>query len=137
MLNLKIKQTFIILFAWLLLSQLSIAVAADNLVSQLTFTPATPNILKFNQNVTVNFTYDTNEAGGVRIFARPFSGKSLTPNYAACPSPIYPFGTGTGSCAFTITGGNVTVNRIRFQVWDANQTKILFQTLVPVSYQFR
>jgi len=137
MLNTKIKQTLIILFTWLVLSQASIAASADNLVSQIELIPATPNILKFEQNVTVNFKYDTTETAGVRIFARPFSGNKLTPNYAACPSPLYPLGSGTGSCAFTINSGNTTVSRIRFQVWDANLTKILFQTFVPVSYQFR
>lgn len=137
MLNIKVKHTLIILFAWLVFSQISIAVSADNLVTQIGLIPATPNILKFNQNVTVNFNYDTTEAAGVRIFARPFSGKNLTPNYAACPSPLYPLGSGTGSCTFTITSGNATVNKIRFQVWDANLTTILFQTLVPVHYQFR
>lgn len=137
MLNIKIKPTLIILLTWLVFSQASIAASASNLVFQLRLAPDTPNILKFGQNVTVSFKYDTNQAGGVRIFARPFTGTSLTPNYAACGSPIYPFGTGTGTCTFTITSGNATVNKIRFQVWDANQTQLLFQTYVPVSYQFR
>lgn len=137
MLNIKIKQTLIILFAWLMLSQASIAASADNLVTQIGLTPATPNILKFGQNVTVNFNYDATEAAGVRIFARPFSGANLTPNYAACPSPLYPLGSGTGSCTFTISSGNANVNKIRFQVWDANLTKVLFQIFVPVNYQFR
>jgi hypothetical protein len=107
------------------------------LVSSLAFVGATPNILQFTQNVTIRFAYRTNQAGGVRIFARPFTGTALTPNYAACPSPLYPVGTGTGSCSFTITRGATTVTSIRFQVWNANQTVLLFQTLVPVSYQFK
>ena len=80
------------------------SVSADNLVTQIGLAPRTPNILLFNQNITVSFSYNTNEVGGVRIFARPFSGASLSPNYAACGSPLYPTGTGTGTCTFTITG---------------------------------
>jgi len=137
MLTIKIKQSLIILLTWLLLSQLSMAASAPNLVSQIRLSPATPNILKFGQNVTVGFKYDTTEAAGVRIFARPFSGAALTPNYAACPSPLYPFGSGSGTCTFTISSGNATVDRIRFQIWDAGVTKVLYTIFVPVNYQFR
>jgi len=108
-----------------------------SLVRSLALAPATPNIMLFGQKVTVRFAYRTNQAGGVRIFARPMTGTSLTPNYAACPSPIYPAGSGTGSCTFTISSGAVTVNKIRFEMWNANQTVLLFRAFVPVSYQFR
>ncbi len=113
------------------------AVSAEDLVTRIGLAPPTPNILLFNQQVTVSFSYNTTEAGGVHIFARPFSGASLSPNYAACPSPLYPVGTGTGTCRFTITSGATTVTRIRFQMWDDSQTTLLFQTFVPVSYQFK
>jgi hypothetical protein len=107
------------------------------LVKTISLTPPTPNILQFGQDVTVRFSYRTNQAGGVRIWARPFTGSALTPNYAACGSPIYPMGSGTGTCSFTITTGTVTVNRIRFEVWDANQTTLLFRAFIPVHFQFR
>src|SRR5215216_1684159 len=68
------------------------AVSADHLVTQIRLAPRTPNILLFNQNVTVSFSYNSTEPGGVRIFARPVTGTALTPNYAACGSPIYPTG---------------------------------------------
>lgn len=113
------------------------AVSADDLVTQIGLAPRTPNILLFNQNITVSFSYNTTEAAGVRIFVRPFSGAALSPNYAACGSPLYPVGTGTGACSFTITSGATTVTRLRFQMWDDAQTTLLFQTFVPVSYQFK
>ena len=108
-----------------------------SMVKLIRLAPATPNILLFGQNVTVQFNYRTNQAGGVRIFARPFTGAALTPNYAACPSPIYPVGSGSGTCTFTITGGTVTVSRIRFQILNASQTTLLFEGFLPVHYQFR
>jgi hypothetical protein len=115
---------------------------AANSVTQLVITPATPNILKFGQNITVNFNYDTAQVGGVRIFVRPitideFGNDMLTPNYGACPSPIYATGSGTGSCTLTIVDGDVTVDKLRIQMWDANQTVRLFNIKVPVHYRFR
>jgi hypothetical protein len=118
-------------------------ITAAHSVTQLGLTPASPNILKFGQNVTVTFNYDTTQVGGVRIFVRPISidpvtgGDLLTPNYAACPSPLYPIGSGTGSCTFTITDVNVTVEKIRIQMWDANQTVLLYNVKVPLHYKFR
>ena len=127
----------IVLVAFLTFSQFSYAASAPNLVYNISFTPTTPNILKFGKNVTVRFSYDTNQAAGVRIFARPFSGAALTPNYAACPSGIYAAPTGTGSCSFTINSLNANVNRVRFQIYDATLTNLLYEIFVPVSFSFR
>ena len=112
------------------------AISADHLVTQISLGPRTPNILQDNDSITISFSYSTTEAGGVRIFARPFTGGALTPSYAASGSPLYPVGTGVGSGNFTITTGNVTVDQIRFQMLDANQTTVLFEAFIPVSYQF-
>ena len=73
----------------------------------------------------------------MRIFARPFTSGALTPNYAAHPSPLYPVGTGSASGWFTISDGTVKVDQIRIQMWNADQTRLLFQTKIPVSYQFK
>ncbi len=123
--------------ALLLVPTAAFAASADHLVTQVSLAPLTPNILRLNQNVTIDFTYTTNEAGGVRIFARPMSGAALTPNYAASGAGLSPVGTGTASQYFTITSGNPTVTRIRFQMWNATQTVLLAETFVPVSYQFK
>jgi hypothetical protein len=118
-------------------------VTAAHSVTQLGLTPASPNILKFGQNITVTFNYDTTQVGGVRIFVRPVSidpvtgGDILTPNYAACGSPLYPTGTGTGSCTFTITDVNASVEKLRIQMLDANQTVLLYNIKLPVMYKFR
>ena len=112
-------------------------VSADHRVTQLGIAPRTPNILPFNKNVTVSFSYQTSEPGGVLIIARPFSGAAPTPNYAACSSPVYPASTGTGSCTFTVTSGATTVTRIRFQMWNTSQTTLLFETFIPVHYQYK
>ena len=127
----------LVLLALLLVPSAAFAASADHLVTQVSLAPLTPNILRLNQSVTIDFTYTTNEAEGVYIWARPMSGAVLTPNYAASPSILHPVGTGTASQFFTITSGNPTVTRIRFQMWNATQTVLLAETFVPVSYQFR
>ena len=119
-----------------LVPTVAFAASADHLVTQISLSPRTPNVLQLNQSITISFSYTTTEAGGVRIFARPFSGGVLTPNYAASGSPLYPVGSGTGSGDFTITGGNVTVDQIRFQMWNDSQTTLLYEAFIPVHYQF-
>ena len=107
-----------------------------NLINNIVLTPPTANILGFNQDVTITFDYSTNEVGGVRIWARPFSKGSLTPNYAAHGSPLYPVGTGSGSGSFTITSGDVKVDHIRFQMWDNTNSHLIYEAFVPVCYLF-
>ncbi len=114
----------------------ALGASANDLVTQLSVAPASPNILQAGQDVTLSFNYKTTELTGVRIFARPFSGGALTPSYAAHGSPVYPTGSGTGTGSFTISSGNVTVDQIRFQMWNANQTTMLNEVFVPVHYRF-
>ena len=96
----------------------------------------TANILGFNQNVTITFDYSTIEVGGVRIWARPFSKGSLTPNYAAHGSSLYLVGTGSGSGSFTIKSGDVNVDHIRFQMWNNTSSHLIYEAFVPVCYLF-
>src|SRR5262245_44714190 len=114
-----------------------LAAAGDHLVTNISLTTDTPNILAFNQHVDLTFDYSTTDAGGVLIFARPFTNGALTPNYAAHPSPLYPTSaTGTGTGWFTISSGAAVVDHIRIQMWNANQTTLLFETFIPVYYLF-
>jgi hypothetical protein len=134
----KIFGILVAVLTFLLLFQVSPGISqAQHLVTDIVLESDTPNIVAFGQNVTVSFNYTTTEAGGVRIFARPFTGGALTPNYAASGSPLYPVGSGVGSGTFTITSGKVTVDKIRFQIWNADQTTLLFKAFIPVNYQFR
>ena len=109
----------------------------NHIVTNIVLTPPTPNILAFNQDVTFTFDYSTTEPGGVLIWGRPFTSTGLAKNYAAHGSPVYPVGAGSGSGFFTITSGKVTITRIRFEIWDANQTTRLFRGFIPVNYQFK
>jgi hypothetical protein len=105
-----------------------------NSISNISFSPASPASLDFDQKVNISFDYVANES--VYIFARPMTKGSLTPNYAAHPSKLYPKGKDKGTGFFTITKGAVIVDQVRFQMKDKDQTKVLFEKLVPVTYTF-
>ena len=107
----------------------------DN-ISNIQLSPISPASLTFNQYVNITFDYTTEVAGGVRIFARPFSGGSLTPNYAAHPSPLYPVGSGSGTGNFTIKSGDAMVDQIRFQMYNADQSVMLLEFFIPIEYHF-
>jgi hypothetical protein len=113
----------------------SSVLAAGNSVTRVTLNPPNPNILLNNQKVTVSFTYASNQQ--VLIFARPFVGANSAPNYSASGSPTLNAPGGTGTQSFTITTGNVTVDRIRIQILNTAQTQVLFEAFLPVHYEFR
>jgi hypothetical protein len=72
----------------------------------------------------------------VYIFARPYTSGSPTPGYSAHPSPLYVTGEGTGSGWFTISSGSVVVDQIYIKMVNSTQTSVLFESYIPVSYQF-
>ena len=105
-------------------------------LTNIVFGIPSPAFFKNNQYLDISFNYSTNETGGVRIFPRPMTDNSTTPSYAASGSPLYSTGSGTGSGYFTITSGETTIDHVRFQVYNANQSALLFEFHVPVQYQF-
>jgi hypothetical protein len=109
---------------------------AANLVTNVSLGPPTPNIVALNENVNLTFDYRTNVPGGVRIFARPYSGDDLTPGYAAHGSPLYPVGTGNGSGSFNIGSGSGVIDKIRLRMYNADQSELLFEAFMPVHYQY-
>lgn len=88
-----------------------------------------------NEDVTVKMDYSTDEAAGVRIFARPFTNGSLTPGYAASGSPLHT-GSGTATSSFTITSGDVTVDEVRIEVFKSDNSTLLRRMWVPVRFHF-
>ena len=94
-----------------------------------------PARLSLGERVTVSFDYSTNYSGGFRIFVRPMTKGSLSPNYAAHPSEIYNARRGKASGFFTISKGNVTVDHIRIQIVASNGNN-LFTKFVPAKLHF-
>ena len=107
-----------------------------NVITNIQMTPPSPASLALSEHVDITFDYITNEADGVRIFARPFTGGALTPGYGGHSSPIYPVGSGSGTGFFTIHYVGSTVDEIRFQVMNADMSALLLEVFIPVDYQF-
>lgn len=106
------------------------------MIYNIKMSPKSPAYLALKQKVNIKFDYYSSEK--VHIFARPFSGASLTPHYAASGSPSagYPAGKGNGSGYFMITKGKGVIDKVRFQMTNMSQTKVLFEKFVPVRYKF-
>lgn len=105
-------------------------------ISNIQLDPPSPNTLPLTSQVYVTFDYTTTEPGGVIIFVRPFTGGSLTPNYAASGCPLCPAGQGSGYGSFTIQSKEVTVDQLRFQMLSADQSRVLYEYFIPVNYHF-
>ena len=109
--------------------------AEENTIELVSTDPSSPATLFIGDRVNFSFNYTTGEAGGVRIFGRPFTKGNLSPDYAAHASPIHPAEAGTDSGFFTInTPGKV--DQIRFQMFDADQNNLLYEFFVDVDYTF-
>jgi len=106
-----------------------------NSVSVNQLTPASPARLNFGEEITISFNYNISEPRGARIFIRPVTGSNPTPNYAASGSDLYR-GEGKAVTTFTITSGKIKVDKLRVQVYNANQSLLLFEFYFPVSYAF-
>ncbi|MDJ0783592.1 MAG: BACON domain-containing protein, partial [Desulfosarcinaceae bacterium] len=105
-------------------------------VTSIAMTPASPASVLLTFRVNLSFNYYTDEAGGVRIFVEPYTSGSPTPNRAVSPSPLYAAGSGTGEGFFTITEVPVTVDQVRVWMTNADQSRILFERFIPVTYFF-
>jgi hypothetical protein len=109
---------------------------AENLVTDFQMTPASPAALEFNLYVTVSFHYLTDNAGGVRILALPFTRGAPASNYLIQPSPFYGMGGGSGSYLFSVSTDTITVDQVRIQMFTEDESVLLFETFIPVTYFF-
>lgn len=108
---------------------------ASNMVSVNRLAPESPAKLNFGEEVTISFSYNVSEPGGARIFIRPITGTKTTSNYAASGSSVYK-GQGNATATFTVTEGNAQVDKLRVQVYNSTQSRLLFEFYFPVSYTF-
>ena len=109
--------------------------AGSNSITNIQLSPTSPATLVAGDRVDVSFDYQTDEAGGVLIFPRPFTNGSQTPGYGASGSPPYPVGSGVGSSWFVVRQ-ETTVDQIRFQMTDISQSNLILEIFVPVEYRY-
>ena len=105
-------------------------------IKNIVITPTSPACLIFNEHVNITFDYETDEAGGVRIWTWPFTNGARTTNYGISGSPLHPTGSGSEDSYFTVTSGEVIVDSVQFQMWDDGQTTLLLEFFVPVEFQY-
>jgi hypothetical protein len=105
-------------------------------ITNIVLSPPSPATLMPNDYVNITFNYATTEAGGVRIFARPYTNGSLTPGYLAHSSPLYPSGYGSGTGYFIIPYGNVMVDQIRFRMYNSDESVLLLEFFISVKYRY-
>ncbi len=124
------------LLALLLAPAIAAATPAVHVVTHITPKPATPNVLRPGQSVSLSLSYVSPEPTGVRILVQPMTGGKPASGWVSSSSPVEPAGSGTATRSFKITKGDVTVNRIRIQIWNAAETVKLQQVVIPVHYRF-
>jgi len=103
-----------------------------NAVNNIQLNYSSPSWILRGQNLVIDFDSWTNEPAGVRVMARPFTGGSLSPGYAASGLSPLPTGFGSGQQWFRFPGSNQDVDEIRFQVWNSTVTTLLLEFFVPV-----
>jgi len=113
-------------------------------LTNITFDPESPAALVYGERVNLTYDYDSDVPEGIRIFPRPVTNGSLTPNYAASGSAAY-VGSGSIDAFFTITGpptqtarrgGTVEVDHVRFILQRGGTNESLTTFDAPVTYFF-
>lgn len=93
------------------------------------------NRLPYGMDLNINFDYAADTAGNVRIIARPFTDGSLTPGYHASGSALLP---SSGSYAQDFHfNGDADVTDIRFQIFEADFTTLLYEFFIPYDIHWR
>ncbi len=101
-------------------------------VNDIVLSYSSPSWIRHGDNLDIQFAYQTDEPGGVRISTRPFTDGALTPGYGASGSVLSPVGNGSGSQNFTFNGSSPHVDEVRFQMHNADNSILLLEFFVPV-----
>lgn len=91
--------------------------------------------LPHDKPLNIDFDYEIDWTGNVKIFARPFTDGSLSPGYSASGSADLP-PSGSYSQYFHF-GQDADVTDIRFQVYNEDQSELLYEVFVPYDIHWR
>jgi hypothetical protein len=125
-----------------------IEITSSFAITSIVLNPAPPATLPFSPEggacpsegtVFISGTYEKSVTDPVLIFARPFTGGSLTPKYGASPSPQH--GDLTGSfeqwfCLLDDVTQERPVDQIRLTIERPGTFELLHQQFVDVDYLF-
>jgi len=94
-----------------------------------------PGWLRHGDDLNIDIDYKTDEAGGVLIGARPYTGGVLTPAYSASGYKSVPAGDGLVSQYFRFAADAV-VDEVRLEMWTAGFGSLLLEVSVPVDLRW-
>jgi len=110
--------------------------AEEASVYNIALAPASPAGRLHPENVTADLDYRTTETGGVRIYAIPCTDGAPSPNAAFSGSSLCPSGTGHVARSFRITSGDAVVDSVRFDIYNADNSRLITRYFVPVNYHY-
>lgn len=103
-------------------------------ISNISLNPATPATLGVGESVYVTFDYQIDYADGARIYIKPYTNGSYTPDGFHQTSIIY---TGSNSTTKYIGLNSAgIVNQLRIYMKNPDLTTIYYEEYIPVEYEF-
>ncbi len=94
------------------------------------------SILANGEDLVVSFDYATTESPDTIIFARPWFSNAFVPGYGASGGDGGP-PSGSGSQRFTFPTADANVNQIHFRMLTADQSTLLLEFNLAVTYWWR
>jgi len=91
----------------------------------------------YDEHYNISFGYEILNPYGMRFKAVPYRNGSPCANVSFSTSPLYPFGSGTGSAWFSISErGGTEVDEIKLQVWNSDYSNMIYEESRDVNLYF-
>jgi hypothetical protein len=112
---------------------------APHAVPGLATEPGPVAVLDFNEDLVCSFSYQTDNPGGVKFQAVPYSGGIPNPFFQTGTPSLYPSGTGTGTAAFRLVEGAsvLEVDEVRIRILNEDLSQALNEVPLEGQYSWR
>jgi hypothetical protein len=130
----RVPITFFVLLLSLLSFTLNAQYTAD--VCNVEFSTASPAAITLDQQVVINFDYETDDPNGVRIFLLP-SENGVYPTEFGNSGSIAYTGSGSGSASFVqLDPGSGIIDEIEVRVTNEDQSEVYKRFYLPVDFHY-
>jgi hypothetical protein len=112
---------------------------ASNSIRILSIEPDFPDTLNFGEFVIITTDYSITNDEGARMWVQPFTDGAVSPGYIYSSSTVYT-GSGIREVGISVEEGDeefVEVDQLRIVSVTPDQSEILFEEYMDVSYIFR
>ncbi len=103
---------------------------APHAVQNHVFSPQSPAIMTNGEHLNMTFDYVTDQADGVRIFARPAYDGTLIYGMNSAGSPIHGYPSGSGYFWVSYLEGERLASSVYFHMTNPDQSELLFDQFV-------